>query len=94
MWDSFQLSAAAVNVRKVSEWIGISCSARFIHLHMHPSAIESAATGPIVWHITYYVSTNNYAGFQTGALSEGSIMTDVCAWNKFVFDWEMVIVSV
>lgn len=94
MRDSLNISAGAVNVKKMADWIGLNCSARFIHLNMHANGITSAPTGAIVWHITYYNSTDIYAGFHPGGMSDGSIMTQNIAWANFVFDWEMVIVSV
>jgi len=94
MWDSFEVSAGANNAREVNGWLGFHASARFIRLEMHPSGLASAGTGPINFIPTYYVSINPCAGFMLVGLSEGSCATDIIAWNKFVFDWEMIVVSV
>lgn len=94
MLDLLKVSAGANNGQEIADWLGFHASARFIRLEMHPTGLASAGSGPINFIPTYYVSTNPCAGFMLVGLSEASCATDVIAWDKLQFDWEMIVVSV
>lgn len=89
--DSIDCSAG-YNARKVADWIGVSCSIRFLYIDGSPTADEHH-TCPMRYFPTYVESTDMYAGFNMIYISQGSRVTAANLAQIMVFDWQAIVVS-
>lgn len=92
--DSLDCSAG-FNGRKVIDWVGVSCSLRFLYLDTHPTGAEHE-TAPMRLFPTYFEnSTDNtmWMGFHNIYMSQGSRCTIGVARIE-AFDWQALIISI
>jgi hypothetical protein len=94
MYGSFEDSldcSAGYNARKVADWVGVSCSIKFIYLTPNQT-VDAHMTGGLQMFPTYVESTDMYAGFQMIYLSNASRATVHVALTA-VFDWQAIVMS-
>lgn len=93
--DTFDTSAG-FNGRKMIDWLGFSCSARFIHYGIHPT-VDQGESSPFYMQPTIFANSTAgtiFIGFELCYFTAATGMTAYAEALTMHFDWQMIVMSV